>query len=441
MKEAVTFLEKKLQKNDVVVLGCSGGPDSMCLLNLLLEYRKKTPITIVCAHVNHKVRKVSDKEYKFVADYCAQNDVIFEGMEIDTYSQTDNFHNEARTKRYQFFESCLQKYNAHILMTAHHGDDLMETILMRIARGSTLKGYAGFAKEREKDFYTLLRPLIYLTKEEIEMYDKENNIPYVKDQSNDTDHYTRNRYRHHILPFFKKEDAKVHQKFLKFSEELLEYHAYVENLLSKKIEEVYRDQKLFLEEFHKLDKLLQTKVVEYVLNELYEDDLFLIGKVHTDLILQLANTKKANTYVMLPNHMIARKTYNEITFEKEESAPEEYCILLTDEVLLPNGHQIKMVTKKEGNHSNYCMHLCSEDVALPLYIRTKKEGDKMCVKNLSGTKKVKDIFIDCKIPKKDRDLYPILVDSKGQILWIPGVKKSIFDKDKDAKYDIIVKYI
>lgn len=204
MNESYSFIKNlNLKYNDSVVVGVSGGPDSMVLLYLLIKLKKSMDIQIICAHVNHNVRKESVDEEKFVCEYCRQNGVIFESMTIENYGD-DNFHNEARTIRYNYFEKLVLKYHAKYLFTAHHGDDLMETILMRITRGSTLRGYSGFSRVINRDGYKIVRPLINLTKDEIANFANENNIKYVIDSSNLKDKYTRNRYRKYVLPQLKK---------------------------------------------------------------------------------------------------------------------------------------------------------------------------------------------------------------------------------------------
>lgn len=440
MKEVKSYLKNVIKNNDAVVLGCSGGPDSMCLLQLLISLQEKCSFQMICAHVNHKIRKESDEEYEFVKEYCEKNNVIFEGMEITDYKEDDNFHNAARMKRYDFYDECIQKYHANILMTAHHGDDLMETILMRIVRGSTLKGYAGFSMEEQKEGYKLLRPLIFTTKAEIETYNHANNIPYVTDASNLEDHYTRNRYRHHVLPFLKSEEKNVHQKFLQFSNELAKCNTFIEEYIKQEIGGVYQNNQLDTKKFLEKNEFIQTKMIEWVLHHLYEEDLFLITRSHVELLRNLVSSSKAHASVYLPNNIIAQKSYHIISFEREILKKGEYQILLEDFVTLPNRHMIKII-EEDNDHSNACIKLDTKEIALPLYVRTKQDGDKMEVKNLHGTKKVKDIFINSKIPQKLREEWPILVDSEGKVLWIPGVKKSKFDKEKNEKYDIILKYI
>ena len=138
MKETVAYLNSLLNDNDKVVVGLSGGPDSMCLLNILLSINKK--IEIICAHINHNIRKESIKEVEFVRDYCQKKNVIFETITFDKKSKDKDYsEQELREKRYEYFEQIIKKYKAKYLFTAHHGDDLIETIIMRISRGSNLK--------------------------------------------------------------------------------------------------------------------------------------------------------------------------------------------------------------------------------------------------------------------------------------------------------------
>ena len=127
--------------SNIIVAGISAGPDSMCLLHLL---QSKTNNIVVC-HINHNVRKQSKKEEEYLKQYCKNNNLIFESMTINNYKE-NNFENEARKKRYNFYEEILKKYNSHKLFLAHHGDDLIETVLMKIIRGSNIEGYSGIKK-------------------------------------------------------------------------------------------------------------------------------------------------------------------------------------------------------------------------------------------------------------------------------------------------------
>ena len=439
MEKVKKFLDEILEDEITIVVGCSGGPDSMCLLDILLKYRKKYAISLVCAAVNHKLRPESDDEVAYIEEYCKNNDIIFEGMVIDNYGD-DNFHNEARNIRYSFFENLVNKYGAKYLMTAHHGDDLIETVLMRIVRGSTVSGYSGFDMVVEKDGYYIVRPLVYVTKDEILAYDKKNKVKYFIDKSNFSSKYTRNRYRKEVLPFLKEEDENVHLKFIKYSNMLSMYDEYMEKCANDYLKKVLtRDEAIDIKKFKALELVIQYKIITNILKDFYQDDLILISDVHTDLIRNLIYSNRSNSMVYLPNSVRAVKSYDKFYIESETEQIDNYEIELTDYANLPNGKNIKIVDKISENSNFYC-RLNSSDITLPLRVRTRRLGDKMEVKGLGGSKKVKDIFIDAKVPMSKRDLWPVVVDSKDKIVWLPGLKKSKFDVPKNKKCDIILKY-
>lgn len=440
MKEAYHFLlhEIGIKSEEPVVVGVSGGPDSMALLHLMATIKNSIGISIICAHVNHNVRKESEYEKEFVREFCEQYGIIFEYMKIEDYGD-DNFHNEARDKRYQYFGSVVKQYHAKYLLTAHHGDDLMETILMRIVRGSTLRGYSGFSRIVKRDDYTILRPLIHLTKDEIYRYLEEYHIPSVQDSSNQKDVYTRNRFRKYIVPEFKKEDPQVHHKFYKFSKTLIEYNDYIDTQVKKYMNEVYPQNVLNIEEFKKLESVIQMKIIYSILEQIYQDDLMLITDRHAEILEQLILSDKANASICLPNNIIAVKSYHLIQFIREPVMNHSYEIELINYMNLPNGKNIEVVEEIDSDNNNVC-RLSKQDIKFPLRVRTRKAGDKIAVKGLMGHKKVKDIFIDEKIPINEREIWPIVVDSSDTIVWIPGLKKTKFDKTKEENYDIILRY-
>ena len=441
MEDSYNYLmnELKIKYGDTVVAGVSGGPDSMALLSLLIQVKKALDIEIVCAHVNHNTGRPGQfEEQKFVEKYCRNHNVLFETMTIEDYGD-DNFHNEAHTKRYNYFSGLVKKYNAKYLFTAHHGDDLIKTILMRIVRGSTLRGYSGFSKEIDKGSYKIVRPLMNLTKDEILAYDKKNKIPYALDSSNQKDVYTRNRFRKYIVPEFKKEDKNVHNKFYKFSRTLLEYNEYIDKQVAKKIKTIYVNEVLNVEKFIQEDKVIQMKIIYYILEHIYQDDLMLVTDRHAEILCEVINSKRANVKVHLPNNVQAIKSYNTLVLANLEQKTNEYEIEIIKFVNLPNGKNIEVVDKSDAT-DNYICRLSKEDVVLPLHVRTRKDGDKMAVKGMIGNKKINDIFINEKISTSERDLWPIVVDNEENIVWLPGLKKSKFDKQKDENYDIILRY-
>ena len=440
MEEVYNFIRKEigLSVGDTIVVGVSGGPDSMALLYILNEFKNKMDLNIICAHVNHNKRKESEQEKIDLENYCKKNNITFEYIKVTNWGD-DNFHNEARSVRYNFFEELVYNYGAKYLMTAHQGDDLIETILMRIVRGSTLKGYSGFSRIVDKGDYKIIRPLITVTKDEILKFDEKNGIQYAIDESNNEDHYTRNRYRHTVLPFLKQEEPNIHKKFLKFSETLLKNSNYIDSVANKEFNKVFQNGNLDIDKFKSLDPVIQTKIIYNILEKIYGDDLLIGGNAHVDLIFGLISSNKSNSVVHLPNNVIVVKSYNELTFSYDDDVNDQYEIQIDEIVNLPNGKIIEKVDETNDT-SNYTIKLNSKEVTLPLYVRNRRDGDKIKLKGLNAYKKVSEIFINEKIKTSDRNSWPVVLDSKEEIVWLPGLKKSNLDKKNTEEYDIILRY-
>ena len=430
MKRELEFLEENISDNSKVIIACSGGPDSMCLLNLLIKLKINKNLELIIAHVNHKLRTVSDEEAKMVEDYAIQNNVIFELKELD-YQNTKFSEDDAHRKRYEFFKSLIKKYQAQYLLTAHHGDDLIETILMRIARGSNLNGYIGIKRITQNEDYVTLRPLLSTTKDEIIKYNESENIPYVIDESNDSLKYTRNRYRKNVLPFLKNEDEYIHLKYLKFSEELEEYDNFVNNYIKEK--EFIVDNQIVINKITNESEFIKRKTIELIVKSIQSNDYFNISDNQMNELLKLIYN--SNKSIDLNNNYIGINEYGYLKIIKKQN--NEYQEIILDKDLEFLGFNF-YYNCDNGNSSNNCIYLNSSEVTLPLKLRTRCNGDKMQVLNL-GTKKINDIFIDNKINKELRSNYPILVDAKNNIIWLPSLKKSQFCKDKSEKYDIIIK--
>lgn len=436
MWKVYNFLDSlNITNSDTLIIGVSFGPDSMFLLDLLKN--KYNDNKIVCAHVHHNHRKESDIEAIKLEKYCKDNNIIFEFMKIDSYTDNKFTEEEARNKRYNFFKSLIDKYDSKYLFTAHHGDDLSETILMRLVRGSNLKGYSGISLVSMRDNYNIVRPLLFLTKEYIESYCNKNNIPYAVDISNESDKYTRNRYRNNILKFLKSENKNVHTKFLDFSLELKKYDNYINSVALKEYRSVIDNNIINLDKLNKLDSLIKEKVIELYLYNNYKNDIKNVNKSHLSKIIDLSNNS-FNKTINLPCKKVLVKSYNKIYFDNESNY-NNYSYVLDDKVLLPNNYIIERINTLDDT-SNFVTAFNSKDISLPLYVRNKKDGDKIEILGLGGNKKIKDIFIDEKVDVSKRKNYPVVTDSNDNILWLPGLKKSKYDKSKNGKYDIILKY-
>ncbi len=406
----------------------------MALLHYLINnYKDK----IIVAHINHNVRKQSNTEELFLSNYCKDNNITFECMKITEYKE-NNFENEARKKRYKFYKEILTKYNSSYLFLAHHADDLMETIIMKITRGSNINGYAGIKKISYQDNYYIVRPFLDYTKQDILEYIKKYNITYYDDYTNNDITYTRNRIRHNIIPLLKKEDINIHKKFIKYSNTLNEYNDYINYEVNNIIKDIYTNNTLYLDKFNIMHPFIKKNILYHILNNIYNNKDNIVKDIHIKNILNLINNPKPNITINMPNNIYVTKEYNILIFSNKYSI-KNYNIKFDKKVSI-NNFIIEQIEDTQLNGNDIC-RLNSNEISLPLYIRNKKDGDYIELLGLNKKKKVKEIFIECKIPIRQRNNYPVLVDSKNNILWLPNLKKSKFNKKINEKYDIILKYI
>ena len=420
--------------DEYIITGISSGPDSMALLHMLLTNCNKK---IVCAHINHNVRKQSDKEEEYLKEFCKKNNIIFESYKITSYNEK-NFENEARKKRYAFYEKILKKYNSHTLLLAHHGDDLIETILMKIIRGTNLEGYSGIKTYSKVKDYIIIRPLLNLTKDDLIKYNKKHNIKYFTDKTNEDTTYTRNRIRKNILPLLKKEKKDIHLSFLNYSNTLQEYYNYIEDITKEKINKIANNNIIDINKFKKEHPFIRKNIIFYILSNIYDNEANIIKNIHIDDIINLAFNDKPNATIHLPKNIEAIKEYNKIIFKNisKKENNNNYLYKFTNKIKIDN-IIIEKVNTKDTNGNNVC-RLNSKNIKLPLYIRNKKNGDVIYLYGTDGKKKIKDIFIESKISLSKRERYPIVTDAEDNILWIPNIKKSKYNVKNNEIYDIIL---
>ena len=435
MTEVHNFIEGLKINSNYVIAAISSGPDSMCLLDLLMNLNKK--YKIVVAHVHHNLRDESDEEAIKLEEYCKRNNLTFEMMKIENYPNNKFSEEAARKIRYEFFDKLIKKYNSDILFTAHHGDDQIETVLMRLTRGSSLKGYAGIEPISYDRGYKIARPLLFLTKEDIVYYLDNKKIWYSIDKTNSDLKYTRNRFRKNVLPELKKENKNVHYKFNEFNNKILLADKYIQKQSNIYYKEIVDDNDINIIEFNKIDKILKIYILEKYFKNIYRENIGLITNKHLEFIINKMSQNK-NVVFDFPDNKKVMIEYNNFKVI-DDLQKKKYEYKFTNYIKLPNGKTIS-VDNNTKLTNNFVIHLNSSEIKLPFIVRTRKNGDYMTVKNMTGRKKINDIFIDSKISKTLRDEYPIVTDSTGQIIWIPGIKKSHLDRKKEEKYDIILKY-
>lgn len=454
-KKVTEFIKRNhlLNKGTSVLIGVSGGPDSLALLHFFTKIQKEWDLRLMVVHVDHMFRgEQSYHEMKYVEKICQEWDIPFIGKQINVPLELTKKKGGsqviAREMRYSFFEKIMQEHEIPHLAIAHHGDDQIETMLMRMTRGSNLPAVAGMKAKRPFGNGFVIRPFLCVTKEEIEQYCQKHHLKPVYDPTNFKEIYTRNRFRMHVLPFLKEENHHVHIHFQRLSEFLLEDHEYLMKLALEEINKIIVKKEDMIElnicDFLQLPLPLQRRGIQIILNYLSkENSPKILSVIHIQAILDLLRKKSATKRLNLPNQLQVIRSYDLCIFKYSFDEPISYCYEWSQDetVLLPNGDQLVMKkVKEEEKKGDDIFYVDSSSIPFPLYVRTRQDGDRITQKGTGGTKKVKDIFIDEKIPLHKRDEWPIITDAKGTILWIPLLKKSIFEADKKTG-DQIVKLI
>jgi tRNA(Ile)-lysidine synthase len=450
------FIQKHqlLNRDCTIIVGVSGGPDSLALLHYLWRLKEKEGWEIIAAHIDHMFRgKQSEEEMEFVRSYCQEMNVLCETIQIDVeqYKQESGLSSQqaARECRYAFFRDVMEKYNAKYLALAQHGDDQIETILMRLVRGATGKSLAGIQPKRSFSKGFVVRPFLTVNKDEILRYCQKNSLKPRFDPSNDKEVYTRNRFRKTVLPFLKKENTNVHALFQRFSESQLEDELYLEELTRQRMNTVIKKKdkelvKISVKAFHDLPIPLQRRGLQLILNYLYHTVPSSLSSLHIEYIKNLLVNEKPSGMLNFPAGLIVKRSYDYciFTFEEEKVYTYTYHLMNGDKILLPNGDEIwadKVNSYPAVINSN--MLIIDSSVEFPLIVRNRKSGDRIHPKGMNGSKKIKDIFIDEKIPLHERNSWPIVESKEGQILWLPGLKKSRYeDVDKQKLSYTILHY-
>lgn len=452
-----TFIDKYdlLPNHSTVVVGVSGGADSMGLLHYLDSIKDAKSLKLIVAHVDHMFRGMeSEEDMRFVQMQCEVRNLTFEAeqMDVAAYQMEKKLSLQvaARECRYDFYERVMDKHDAGVLALGHHADDQIETILMRLGRGSSMAGYAGILPKRAVGNGVIVRPFLSITKEDILEFLKLHNVPFRHDPSNDKDDYRRNRLRHHVLPLLKEEFPGLHEKFQAFSEQVQENEQYIEALIEKEWNNVIRSKAkdrvvLSRKPLLFMAKPLQRRGIQLILNYLYNNEIPpSLSSIHIDNLLSLLESEHPSGRLHFPHGLQVFRSYNEctLTFDKDEcDKTYKQMLEVPGNVKLPTDFMITSEIwtqdKPRDIKENQAVIDLSK-VILPLYARTRLDGDRMKLKGTNGSKKIKSIFIEGKIPLQQRDTWPLIVDANNEILWMPMLKRSAFEATEETVGPVLV---
>lgn len=430
------FIENNLSlENKTIVVGVSTGIDSMVLLDELIRAHELINFKIVVAHVNHQMRLQSIEEEQFIKEFCHKKGIDIRISYFDYNFHPGNFQEEARKFRYQFFEEVINEFHGDYLLLAHHANDNMETIIMRLLRGSNLRGYAGMEPVVQQSNYLIVRPFLLLLKDELIRIAKEREIIYFEDETNKEKTYTRNRIRHEIIPSIFWENPEAHWQFAKFSEVIRNADEEIKKIVKQFIEDnvKFDEQRVFFSQktFLKQSLFLQKEILFAITKKV------LLGHKNIDEILKLINAKKPNIISKVTGKLTFVKEYDKISlYFTELKFPKVHMVISTcGEYEIDENR--KVIVSEKNNDKNILKNntLWYNKSMLPIIIRSRKKGDK--IQLLTGTKKVSDLLTDKKIGIIKREQVLVLEDKNQNILAVLGIAKSkhlLALKD----YDIII---
>lgn len=291
-----------IEKNDSIVVGVSGGPDSMTLLSILLKLREEFNLKIYVAHVNHMLRENAIKDEEYVKEFCEKNNIemFIKKANISEIAKKEKIGLEeaGRNARYNFFEEILKNTESNKIAIAHNLNDKVETIIMNTLRGSGVSGLKGIESKRKK----YIRPLIEIERHEIEKYCIENEINPRHDESNDDNTYTRNKIRNIIIPYIRNEfNPNIIKTLNRLSEIIKEEDEYVQSKTEKIFKEILltnEKNKIELDprKFNDQEKVIQKNLILLAIKKV-KGSTQGIEKVNIDDIIKLCNNNIGNKLI------------------------------------------------------------------------------------------------------------------------------------------------
>ncbi|WP_254853957.1 tRNA lysidine(34) synthetase TilS [Halobacillus salinus] len=443
MEQLVDSFIKRLQlfcPEETILVAVSGGPDSMALLHYLCSIREEWSWNVTAVSVDHGLRgQESADDLAYVERICREWDVPFVGATVDVkgYKQMGGLGTQeaARKLRYQVLENEMSRLAADVLVTAHHGDDQIETMMMQMTTSARPEAVQGIPANRPFGTGRLVRPFLILSKKEIEGYVKLHDIDPRIDPSNKDTAYKRNAYRKNVVPYLKEQNPRLHRHMQAMSERVREDQAYIRKQAESVLEEVdfgtefTKSARFSIETFKTFPLALQRSAFHLILNYLYVDKTEDISYLHEEMFFNLLNESKPNAELHFPQGLSIVRAYDEVTLsfaKKADHTSFQYEISVGETIEFEDGHLSAEWTEFAQEEGTYDFVCDAHHVQFPLLVRTRKNGDRMRLRGMKGSKKVKDIFIDQKIPAKMRDTWPIVTDSRGEILWLIGLKKGGF---------------
>ncbi len=439
---------KMVGRGDTVLLGVSGGPDSVALLRSLIELKQELNIDLAIAHLNHSARgEESDRDAQFVKDLgkTLQVKTLIEKINVpaEQASSRNSFQETARDLRLEFFQRTMSQIGANKIALGHTSDDQVETVLMNLLRGSGLKGVGGMSPVR----YPYIRPLFYCSRSEVVDFLNDRKISYCKDSSNEKTDYLRNRIRLELIPFLQeKYNPRITENLFEASGIFRAENDYLKTLEDHEFDRIVSRSgdsntlNMDIEYFKTLPLALQRRLVRKGIQSI-KGDLRRISFFHIQEVLLLFEKSQKGKRIDLPDNLEVLRLGDRVEFKRiresdssilsddeseasdwmrplsipGETQVEKAGLTLKTEIIDPNG------TGFFDDQSNQAF-LDFDKTGGDLVIRFFRAGDRLRPLGMRGTKKLKSLFIDEKVPQENRSSIPILTTGDNDIIWVYGMR-------------------
>ena len=423
MNEVEQFLERNVLnwQQESYVLAVSGGVDSMVLLEQFFQLQKKYPIIITVVHIHHHLRQESDEEEVMVREFCRKRNLSVEVCHWEEgSSQNSGIEEKARQFRYEKLKESQQKHHASYVVVAHHADDQVETVLMKLTRGSTLEGIAGMKPMRPFGEGYLIRPFLTVDKKVLYEYASMHQILYSEDTTNQSVAYTRNRFRQEMIPLFKKENPKFNQKIQEFTKTLQEQQELIGTITYQWMEQALVElpngwswnKDSYLKQPIGLQKVILVEMSKKIGGLLSTKN---VSDIHKAI---LSDTSQLS--LNLPKGWIFQKRYQQLFLVKKEVEAivyKEFRVekFQMEDIVLSKNERVSF-TKEEG----WEMMVSCED--FPLTIRRRKSGDSLLLCS-NQHQSLRRYCINEKIPKEEREKLWVVENAVKEIIAILGFRK------------------
>ncbi len=399
-----------IKNGDKILVGLSGGADSMCLTHALCKLADEMGITVAAAHVNHNIRgEAADNDAKTAKEFAQSLRIEFflESVQVSEYARVNHLSEElaGRELRYAFFERLMKEHGFTRLATAHNKNDNAETILMNFMRGSGISGLCGIPVKRDN----IIRPLLEVTRSQIENYCAENKLGYVTDETNLEEIYTRNKVRLSLIPEIQKSfNANFINTVTKNASIINDENDYISIEAQKLYDENNTGNTFSVEALNKAHIAVARRTVMLILADRLGSLADISSKAVEDII-DLCRKNHTGKRINLPGGKTARLEYGKLIIaEQEKKTPEVKYRLEENKVTeIPELRITASIEKCNEKLHDGAVYLSAEDLS-DICIRNRRNGDVFYPVGMNGTKKLKEFFVDEKVPREQREKIPII---------------------------------